>query len=79
MYLNAKSKKAKDYELIDLETNKVIERVIEADDIKGTYMIFLKDKEGGIVVDNEGYVIYRRMKGQIKLIKKANKEETNGK
>lgn len=70
MRLKVGDKNSSKYLVIDLDTNKSIRYVQEADDEKGIFTVVVTDKEGKLILDKDGAIITRIKKGRIRLEKK---------
>ena len=72
MYLNAKTHpwKAAMFYLWDLDTNKIIRRVLWTDDEKGEYVQYVVDEFDEIIYDENDEPFLEIKKGNIKLKEK---------
>lgn len=76
MYVKVGDKDAHLYQVIDLETDKVIRGVQEANDETGMYVVLVFNKDGSVAteISPQTGVIYPKTevkRGKIKIVKKS--------
>jgi hypothetical protein len=79
MYLHKDMEIARNYDVIDVDSGIAIPCVQEADDETGKFTCYLRNNNGSLIINKlEDEVVIFHFKGNIKLVKKEEKNGSKG-